>query len=90
MNGGNGTIEDRHRRRVNRMIMYHRVSIRPRLISRHMKTPLAGRQFALFMLTFGIDIHNVRFRQLFIRNTRWRDQHPPLITHAHVTGGSLI
>ena len=90
VNGGNGTVENRHRRAVNRVIMHHRVSVRAGLIGRQMKTPLAGRQFALLMLTFGINIHNVRLRQLLVRNTRRRDQHSPLITHAHVAGGPLI
>ncbi|EHD00211.1 hypothetical protein LTSEWAN_4548, partial [Salmonella enterica subsp. enterica serovar Wandsworth str. A4-580] len=31
--------------------MYHGIGVRARLVCRHMKTPLAGRQLALLMLT---------------------------------------
>lgn len=48
------------------VVMYHGIGVRARLVCRHMKTPLAGRQLALLMLTVCINKDNVRLCQLLV------------------------
>lgn len=73
------------------MIMYHSIGAKARLVCRHMKKmPLAGRQFALFMLTVSVNKDNMRLCQLLIGDPRRGNQHPSLIIYTHVTCRPLI
>ncbi len=68
------------------VVMYHSIGVGARLVTcRHMKTPLAGRQLALLMLTVSINKDNVRLCQLLVGDPRRRNQQSALITYAHVT-----
>ena len=90
VDGRNGSVEDRHRRTMDCVIVNYRLGIGPRLVGRLMETPFAGGQFSLLMLAVGINKDDLVFRQFFIRDAGGRDQHPPLIAHADIAGGPLI
>ena len=70
--------------------MHHGIGIRACLIGGQMEAPFTRWQLTGFMLAIAINIDNMIFGQLLVRNAGWRDQHTITITYADVTGSSLI